>query len=132
MFAISQTVFPAPEPRVLFAIFAISMASSVVIFGPATAKAPKEKSEKLATVCKKYRQEKVKEGSWRPKTAAEHEATHELMLQVFRNVEIATVTHAQARKFKEMLLQMPSNFTKNAMRPPLSAGMARPGRAGPS
>jgi len=39
-------------------------------------------TSKLDDVVKRYRAEKVQEGSWRTKTAAEHEALHGLLVQV--------------------------------------------------
>ena len=69
-------------------------------------------SEKLSVVCRKYREEMIKGGSWKTKTAEEHEATHNLMIQVFRDVEIATITTARARELKEILLKLPPNSSK--------------------
>ncbi|MBV5327646.1 MAG: site-specific integrase [Chlorobium sp.] len=69
-------------------------------------------SAKLAMVAKKYQAEKVAEKSWTPKTAVEYEALYELLVQVIGNVEIATITHKDAREFKDCLLKLPPNMSK--------------------
>ena len=69
-------------------------------------------SIKLADALKKYRAEKQREGSWADSTLVEHEALHHLLVQVIGNPDISTITHKQAREFKEILLQLPSNMTK--------------------
>ena len=69
-------------------------------------------SKKLVDACKDFRKEKSLEGSWRPQTAGEHESSHGLLIQYFGNREISTITLADCRKFKEVLLQLPSNMTK--------------------
>jgi nitrogen PTS system EIIA component len=71
-----------------------------------------EDSAKLARIAEKYRAEKIAEGSWRSKTAAEHEAVHELPIQIVGNVETSTITHKTAREFKDALLKLPANMTK--------------------
>jgi len=67
---------------------------------------------KLLKVAEKYRGEKVTEGSWTQKTHDEHKALHELLSQILGNVDIAAIGHKEARTFKEILLQLPSNMTK--------------------
>ncbi len=109
------------------------------LLGSIQAKAPTapatEDSAKLARIAKKYRAEKVAEGSWTPKTAAEHEAGHELLIQIVGNVETSTVTHKTAREFKDTLMKLPANMTKGkyagktvkqiiAMNPPEADKMA--------
>ena len=70
-------------------------------------------SKKLVEVCKEFRKEKMLEGSWgRQQTATDHESSHNLLIQYFGNREISTVTLADCRKFKEVLLQLPSNMGK--------------------
>ena len=54
--------------------------------------------EKLSVVCGRYRDEMMQGGNWTSKTAAEQEATHELLIQFFGDVQIATITSPQARK----------------------------------
>lgn len=66
----------------------------------------------LAKVAKAYRAEKIKEGSWSPGTAAEHEAMHELLIQALGNVDVAAISHKEARRFKEILLSLPANMSK--------------------
>lgn len=73
---------------------------------------PSGDSIKLADALKKYRDEKLREGSWADSTLQEHEALHHLLVQVIGNPDISTITHKQAREFKETLLQLPSNATK--------------------
>lgn len=67
---------------------------------------------KLLKVAEKYRAEKVTEGSWTQKTNDEHKALHELVSQILGNVDIASIGHKEARTFKEILLQLPSNMGK--------------------
>lgn len=69
-------------------------------------------SKKLVDVCKDFRKEKMLTDSWRQQTAAEHESSHNLLIQFFGNREVSTITLADCRKFKEVLLQLPSNMTK--------------------
>jgi hypothetical protein len=61
-------------------------------------------SKKLVDVCKDFRKEKALEGLWRPQAAAEHESSHNLLVQYFGNREVSTITLADCRKFKEVLL----------------------------
>nr|WP_321466392.1 site-specific integrase [uncultured Desulfobulbus sp.] len=88
------------------------------LLGIDSATSPPEKSTnlddsaKLDEVAKKYRDEKVQEGSWRSKTAAEHEALHELLIQVLGNIDVSTIGHKEARQFKETLLKLPANMGK--------------------
>lgn len=74
--------------------------------------APSTDSIKLSDAAKKYRTEKLREGSWRKKTHDEHEALHGLLIQVLGNKHLETFTHTDGRKFKEILLALPPNCTK--------------------
>lgn len=74
--------------------------------------APAVDSAKLDKVAKKYRAEKVAEGSWTQKTHDEHAALHELLVQVLDNVDTSTIGHKEARRFKETLLSLPANMGK--------------------
>jgi len=76
------------------------------------ATSPAIESGKLLKVAGKYRAEKVKEGSWTPKTHDEHQALHELISQVTGNIDIAAIGHKEARQFKEALLSLPANMGK--------------------
>jgi len=69
-------------------------------------------SAQLVMVAKKYQAEKVAEGSWTQNTADEYAALYELLFQVIGNVEISTVTHKDAREFKDCLLKLPPNSGK--------------------
>ena len=69
-------------------------------------------SEKLSVVCSKYREEMKRESRWTSKTASEHESSHDLLIQYFRNAQIVTITPTKARLFREVLFQMPPNMTK--------------------
>lgn len=71
-----------------------------------------EKTETINKVAKLYRKEKIAEGSWRKKTHGEHEALHGLLVQILRNKPMESITHADARKFKEMLMKLPPNMAK--------------------
>jgi len=73
-------------------------------------------SKKLVDACKEFRKEKALEGSWRQQTAAEHESSHNLLVQYFGNREISTITLADCRRFKDILMQLPSNMTKGEYR----------------
>ena len=83
------------------------------IVAPATATPGRDCSTaKLSVICKKYRAEKMHEGSWVQKTHDEHEALHELLSQVLGNPDISTITHKAAREFKDTLLKLPANSGK--------------------
>ena len=69
-------------------------------------------SVKLAVAAKKYRAEKVAEGSWVDSTVAEHEALHNLLIQFLGNPDVSTVTHKHAREVKDALLALPANMGK--------------------
>lgn len=89
------------------------LAQPVPEFNPGVSVRPVAvESEKLSVVCRKYREEKMKEGSWTSKTDSEHETTFAVMLQFFRDVQMATVTTTDARLFKDALFQLPPNMNK--------------------
>jgi integrase len=71
------------------------------------------RSDKLSVLCKKYREEKLREGSWIAKTADSHEALHLLLISILGNVESATVTRSHAVQVKEILLKLPANMDKS-------------------
>lgn len=79
---------------------------------PAAVPASSGDSVKLAVAAKKYRAEKVAEGSWVDSTVAEHEALHGLLIQLLGNVDVSTVTHKSARVVKDALLALPANMGK--------------------
>lgn len=96
------------------AAIAKELLGGIVGTAPAATPSPAVESAKLDKVAAKYRAEKMKEGSWREKTAADHEAVHSLLIQVLGNVDVSTIGHPQARRFKEVLLSLPSNMGKGA------------------
>jgi integrase len=93
------------------AAIAGQLLGSIADTKPATP-SPAVDAASLATVAKKYKAEKVTEGSWREKTAAEHEALYDLLIQIVGNVDVSTIGHQQARRFKEVLLSLPANMGK--------------------
>ena len=82
----------------------------------ATSAAKDSTGGKLLKVAEKYRAERIKEGSWTEKTAAEHQALHELVSQILGNVDIAAIGHKEARTFKEILLQLPRIWARAGCR----------------
>ncbi len=80
---------------------------------PAPAVALGGQSLKLSDLCKKYREEKLREGAWVEKTADSHEVLHRLLINVLGNVQSATVIRAHAVQVKEILLKLPANMDKS-------------------
>lgn len=70
-----------------------------------------ESSEKLSKVAKLYCKERLA-GGWREKTHKEYMALFDLVGQIIGNRPMSTITHADARKFKETLMKLPPNMTK--------------------
>jgi integrase len=68
----------------------------------------------------KYVQEKLREGSWKPRTEAGNRAKLNLLLDIIGDIPAGSVTAANARAYKDALQQLPSNFKKAS----LYAGMS--------
>ncbi|MBV5334243.1 MAG: site-specific integrase [Sulfuricurvum sp.] len=72
-------------------------------------------SIKLAILFKRFREEKHRAQSWTPKTAMEHEATHNLAIQILGNIESGLLSYKHGREVKEILLRLPPNAGKRGM-----------------
>lgn len=77
-----------------------------------TESSPVFQSKKLADVIAEFCADRKAGKKWSPKTAEEYEASLSLLIQWFRNVPIETIRASDARKFRGVLLQLPTNHTK--------------------
>ncbi len=106
--------FDGDEVKELAALEKVrSMLGAVQQAPPAAHVAPSDGSVNLSVLCKKYREEKLKESKWTPKTADSHEVLHNLLINIVGNVESSTVTKSQARVVKETLMALPPNMDKS-------------------
>ncbi len=75
-------------------------------------KEPEQESKLLSVIIEEYCQEKIKEGSWYPKTEAENRAIYTQFLEIVGDVPINVFKQGMARGYKANLQKIPANRNK--------------------
>jgi len=69
--------------------------------------------EILSDVFANFVADRAREESWSPKTKESHESTFKMLVQIIGDIPISSLNATHARKFKDTILRLPPNISKN-------------------
>lgn len=103
---------PAEEAQIASQLLGISGGNSPDNKVSQPKAAPIPDSHRLSVIIKKCVTEHKASNAWTPKTIAENQAIFQLMKEILRNPMIESIGFQEARRVKEVLLELPPNYRK--------------------